>query len=318
MAAAGIGTVAVIGVGNVGRSWAIVFARAGLRVQLWDADPAAADRAMPAIGAALAEMVAAGLVSDSDAALARIVPLTTLGDALAEADWVQESVAERLEVKRALFAEMDALALPTATLASSTSAIPGSQFMAALSGAARCLVAHPVNPPHLIPLVELCGTPATSSETMDRADGFMAAVGQSPVRLAHEIEGFLLNRLQWALMGEALHLVGEGLCSPADIDRVMTDGLARRWAFIGPFMVAHLNASGGVRGYYAGLAEAIGRVQASLCTDYPPGAAVVDRLAAALEAQVAVDEIAAQQAWRDKTLLARRALTAPKSRASIE
>lgn len=138
-----------------------------------------------------------------------------------------------------------------------------------------------------------------------------ALVGQSPVQLAHEVEGFLLNRLQWALMGEALHLVGEGLCSPADIGRVMTDGLARRWSFIGPFMVAHLNASAGVRGYYAGLAEAIGRVQASLRTDYPPSPALVDRLAEALEAQVPVDEIAARQAWRDKMLLARRAPKAP-------
>ncbi|WP_416906847.1 MAG: 3-hydroxyacyl-CoA dehydrogenase [Polymorphobacter sp.] len=298
-----IDSVAVIGVGNVGRSWAVVFARAGLRVRLWDADPAAIARAQPLIGEALAEM--------PTAALARITAHASLAEALAGALWVQESVAERLEVKQALFAEMDALADPQAILASSTSAIPGSQFMAALPGAARCLVAHPVNPPHLIPLVELCGTPATAADTLARADALMAAVGQSPVQLAHEVEGFLLNRLQWALMGEALHLVGEGLCSPADIDRVMTDGLARRWSFIGPFMVAHLNASAGVRGYYAGLAEAIGRVQASLRTDYPPSPALVDRLAEALEAQVPVDEIAARQAWRDKMLLARRAPKAP-------
>lgn len=295
---------AIIGTGNVGRSWAAVFARAGLRVRLWDHDAQAVDRALPAIHAALAGMAAAGLVEDADAAMALISRHDTPDAALQGADWVQESVAERLDVKQALFARLDAAAAPHAILASSTSAIPGSQFMAGLAGAARCLVAHPVNPPHLIPLVELCGTPETAPETLEAADRFMAQVGQSPVRLNREVEGFLLNRLQWALMGEALHLVGEGLCSPQDIDKVMTDGLARRWAFIGPFMVAHLNASAGVRGYYAGLAEAISRVQSTLHTDYPPNEAVVDRLAQALEAQVPVSGIADAQAARDGKLLA--------------
>jgi len=294
---------AIIGTGNVGRSWAAVFARAGWQVRLWDHDQHAIDRALPAIRTALTDLATAGLVKDADAAMALVSRHDTPEAALADADWVQESVAERLEVKQALFARLDAAAAPKAILASSTSAIPGSQFMAGLPGAARCLVAHPVNPPHLIPLVELCGTPETAPATIDAADALMTRIGQSPVRMTREIEGFLLNRLQWALMGEALHLVGEGLCSPADIDRVMTDGLARRWAFIGPFMVAHLNASAGVRGYYDGLAEAISRVQSTLKTDYPPTPDVVDRLAAALEAQVAVSGIGDAQAARDRQLL---------------
>ncbi len=295
---------AVIGVGNVGRSWAVVFARAAVRVQLWDHDAQAIDRALPAIATALAEMQAAGLVDDAEAAMARIHRHDTVAEALAGADWVQESVAERLEVKIALYRTLDALAEPQAILASSTSAIPGSEFMAGLAGSARCLVAHPVNPPHLIPLVELCGTPETAPENIAIADRFMRHIGQSPVRLAREVEGFLLNRLQWALMGEALHLIGEGLCSPLDIDRVMVDGLARRWAFIGPFMVAHLNASQGVTGYYGGLAEAIARVQASLRTDYSPSAAVMERLASAMESQVPTADIAEHQARRNHRLLA--------------
>jgi L-gulonate 3-dehydrogenase len=294
---------AVIGVGNVGRSWAVVFARAGVQVRLWDQDSGAIDRALPQIAAALAELQSAGRVADAAAAMARVTRHADLADALAGADWVQESIAEQLTAKIALFRQLDALAAPHAIIASSTSAIPGSQFMAGLAGSARCLVVHPVNPPHLIPLVELCGTPETTPETIAAADRFMAGIGQSPVKLAREVEGFLLNRLQWALMGEALHLVGEGLCSPEDIDRVMTDGLARRWSFIGPFMVAHLNASQGVRGYYAGLAEAIGRVQASLRTDYPPGSDLVNTLASALENAVPIADIAARQAWRDQKLL---------------
>ncbi len=294
---------AVIGVGNVGRSWAVVFARAGLRVQLWDNDPAAIDRALPAIAAALEAMRTAGRLDDPSTAMARIQRYDTLKEAVSGVDWVQESVVEQLAIKRELFSQLDSIAPKDAILASSTSAIPGSQFMAGLAGSYRCLVVHPVNPPHLIPLVELCGTLETAPATVAAAEGFMTEVGQSPVQLAREIEGFLLNRLQWALMGEALHLVGEGLCRPEDIDRVMTDGLARRWSFIGPFMVAHLNASQGVRGYFAGLAEAIGRVQASLRTDYPPHAELVYTLAAAMEAKVPVASIAEHQSQRDTRLL---------------
>lgn len=298
-----IGSVACVGVGNVGRSWAIVFARSGCDVALWDADPAACARALPAIAEGLRDLAAIGVLDDADAALARISIAPDLEHALASAQWVQESAAEQLEIKRELFARLDLLARPEAILASSTSAIPGSQFMAGLAGSPRCLVAHPVNPPHLIPLVELCGNGETAEQTLAAATSFLADIGQTPVRLHREIEGFLLNRLQWALLGEAMHLVGEGLCSPEDIDRVITDGLARRWAFIGPFAVAHLNASKGVEGYFDVLSDAIARVQGSLRTDYPPTREVVEAGHAAMVRTVPVDDIPQRQQWRDRNLL---------------
>jgi 3-hydroxyacyl-CoA dehydrogenase len=124
--------------------------------------------------------------------------------------------------------------------------------------------------------------------------------------LNREVEGFLLNRLQWALLGEALHLVGEGVCSTDDIDRVLTEGLALRWAFIGPFEVGHLNASRGLEGYFEGLSEAIQRVQQSLRTDYPPSPALVAQAHATLAHRIPVDTIAARQAWRDRRLMALR------------
>jgi 3-hydroxyacyl-CoA dehydrogenase len=298
--------VACIGVGNVGRSWAIVFARAGWDVVLWDAHPDSIARAWPLIETALTDLKAGGLLSDIAEPLGRIRAADSLAEAVADADYIQESASENLAVKRALFAEIDSLAPATAIIASSTSAIPGSTFLEAVPGRNRCVVAHPVNPPHLIPLVEICGAPWTDEETVERTRAIMAGIGQSPVILKREIAGFLLNRLQWALLGEALHLVGEGLCSPEDIDRVLTNGLALRWAFIGPFAVGHLNATQGLNGYFDVLRDALALVQADLRTDYPPDARTVALAHDAMARHVPVDTIPSRQAWRDRRLMALR------------
>ena len=296
--------VALVGVGNVGRSWAVVFARAGCEVTLWDAMDAAIPRALPLIEAALSDMGPSPAAADPRALIRRAA---SLAEALVGVDYVQESAAENLDAKRALFAQMDELAPADAILASSTSAIPGSDFVQGLKGADRCLVAHPVNPPHLIPLVELCASPWTSPETIARAKALMTDIGQSPVVLTREIDGFLLNRLQWALLGEAMHLVGEGYCSPEDIDRVLTDGLALRWAFIGPFEVGHLNSTAGLEGYFSGLQQAISRVQNSLRADYSPGPDLVAQAHAAMAARTPVSAIPARQTWRDRRIKALRA-----------
>ena len=298
---------ACIGVGTVGRSWAIVFARAGWRVALWDIERQKAEAAQEMIFAALRALEAGGDITESaQTVAARIFIADSLEAAVAGAEWVQESAAENLDVKRNLFLQLDTAAGDEALLASSTSAIPGSLFMNDLAGVARCLIAHPVNPPHLIPLVELCGSPYTATETLDSAHQIMSAFGQDPVRLNREIDGFLLNRLQWALMSEALHLVGEGVCSARDLDRVMTSGLARRWAFLGPLSVAHLNASAGIEGYFDVLGEAFARVQKSLRTDYPLSRQLVDKLNAALSADAPLDEIENAQRARDLRIAALR------------
>ncbi len=304
-----------IGVGNVGRSWAIVFARAGWNVVLWDRDPASVERALSMIGIAAADLKAAGLLPDPDSMLARISASATLAEAVADADFVQESASEVVAIKQELFVQMDAHAAAGAIIASSTSAIPGSAFLESVPGRARCLIAHPVNPPHIIPLVEICAAPWTEPGIVDRTYKIMEEVGQSPVVLNREIDGFLLNRLQFALLGEALHLVGEGVCSPGDIDRVLTQGLALRWAFIGPFAVGHLNATQGLKGYFDVLREAIGRVQASLRTDYPPDARTVGLAHDALARRIPVEEIPERQIWRDRRLMALRQHLAEAERA---
>ena len=150
-----------------------------------------------------------------------------------------------------MFAALDALAPAAAVLASSTSAIPASQFTEALAGRARCLVAHPVNPPHLVPVVELCGAPWTAAATIERARAVMTEVGQVPIVVRRELDGFILNRLQGALLSEAMRLVGEGYVSPEDLDKTVAHGLGLRWSFMGPFATIELNAPGGVADYCA-------------------------------------------------------------------
>ena len=242
---------AIVGAGLIGRAWAVVFARAGWQVRLFDAVPAQLATARQLIAQSLAEQEQAGLVTDARAALERIITLHKLSQALTDAAWVQENLPEEVALKRTAFAEFDRLASPDAILASSTSAIVASQFTADLAGRARCLVAHPVNPPHLVPVVELCGAPWTSEATLDRARATMESLGQVPVLVRREIEGFVLNRLQGALLTEAMRLVADGVVSPDDLDKTMRDGLGMRWSFMGPFETIELNAPGGVADYCA-------------------------------------------------------------------
>ena len=166
-------------------------------------------------------------------------------------EFVQENGPEKIEEKLAIFALLDKLAPPNALLVSSTSAITASRFTEALPGRARCLVGHPVNPPHLVPLVELCGAPWTSPEAIDRARNIYREIGQVPVTINREINGFVLNRLQGALLAEAFRLVGEGYISAEDLDHTVKDGLGLRWSFLGPFETIELNAPGGIPDYCA-------------------------------------------------------------------
>ena len=242
-------TVGIVGAGLIGRSWANVFARAGWRVQVWDPGAAQRDAAHAQIAQSLHELEAHGLVHDAAGAAARVHVRATLEDAVLGATYVQESGPETLEAKRSIFAALDAAAPAHCVLASSTSAIVASQFTESLAGRARCIVAHPVNPPHLVPVVELCGAPWTSAETKATARDVMQRVGQVPIDVRREIDGFVLNRLQVALLTEAFRLVQDGVVSPQDLDHTIADGLGLRWAFMGPFETIELNAPGGIADY---------------------------------------------------------------------
>jgi len=298
---------AMIGGGLIGRAWAMVFARAGWQVRLFDSAPAQRIAAHDYMAASLAEQRAYGLVDDAARALARIAVVERLEDAVADATWIQENLPEVLVVKREVFVALDRLALPSAIIASSTSALPASRFTEALPGRARCLVAHPVNPPHLVPVVELCGAPWTAPEIIARARDVMTAVGQTPVTIHGERDGFVLNRLQGALLSEAMRLVGEGVISPEDLDRTVRDGLGLRWSFMGPFETIELNAPGGIADYCARYTGFYRRLQAE-----PAGPAVYDdgNVARILDQwgdAPGPEQLAARTRWRDQRLASLRA-----------
>lgn len=303
--------VACIGTGNVGRAWAVVFARAGHEVSLFDSAPGAVDTALPLIETTLTQLAKAGWISEDLAAIrARLHPAATLAEAVAGAVHIQESVREDVEIKRAVASEIAAHAAPDAVIASSTSALPGSTFLTHIPHPERALVAHPVNPPSLIPLVELCTTGQTSDQTIARTRAFMEGCAMKPVVLKKEIDGFLLNRLQYTLVAEALHLVGEGYCEAEDIDTVMTQGLALRWLSIGPFATAHLNATKGFQGFVDQLGPMMRKMGQDAKTDYDWDDDMVARIHAMLAQRIPVDQIPAWQAWRDARILANRSTQA--------
>lgn len=297
-------TIAIIGAGLIGRSWANVFARSGWDVRVWDADAKVTAKAPGLIADSLRDLARHGLVTDAEAAARRVRAGASLEEAVSNVDFVQESGPETLEAKRELFARLDAAARPDTVLASSTSAIVASLFTEQLKGRARCLVAHPVNPPHLVPVVELCGAPWTAPETIARARAIFASVGQSPIEVKREIDGFILNRLQVALLTEAFRLVGEGYVTPQDLDRTIADGLGLRWSFMGPFETIELNAPEGIVDYCRRYGDWFRRYMADLPKPEVWNEANWRRVAEAWGPAPDAATVARKSRWRDARLAA--------------
>lgn len=296
--------VAVVGAGLIGRAWSIVFARAGFDVTLWDKFPQAVPAALDFIAERLPELRDNGLLAEEPSiVMARIRRVDDLADAVRDAEHVQENGPERVPEKLVLFAALDRLARPDAVLASSTSGIPASAFTERLSGRARCLVAHPVNPPYLIPLVELCPAPWTDEATVARTRDLMTRAGQVPATVKKEMDGFALNRLQGALLAEAFRLVADDVISPTDLDALVKHGLGLRWSFMGPLETIDLNAPGGLADY----CDRYGPLYATMQEQMTPlewDRALVGRLQAARRAVLPANMQPNRQEWRDRRLMA--------------
>jgi len=300
-------TVAIVGAGLIGRSWAIVFARAGWDVQITDPSAEQLAAAPKLIRAGLDQLAEHGLAEDPEAAAERVSPAASIEEAVRGAELVQENGPEALEVKREIFSELDRLSPKEAVIASSTSAIVASQFTADLAGRERCLVAHPVNPPHLVPIVELCGAPWTSPATIAAAREIYEAVGQAPITVNREVDGFVLNRLQAILLAEAFRLVGEGVVSPQDLDRTLKDGLGLRWSFMGPFETIELNAPGGIADYCERYIGFFRRLMQDLPTEAVWERDNVARVLEAWGRAPTKAEVLERSAWRDSRLAALKA-----------
>ena len=308
--------IAIIGAGLVGRSWAISFSRAGHNAFLWDSQQGAAEAAVAYIESILPDLQANELLRGSTPheVLARLHVVDTAEEALAGAIYAQESTPELLAVKREVYARLDALADPETILASSTTALLPSAFTEGLKGASRCIVAHPINPPYVIPAVEVVPSPWTRPEVVTQTADLLRSIGHVPVVMQKELDGFLVNRLQGALLHEAFRLVAEGYAGTADIDACLREGLALRWSFIGPFETIDLNAPGGVRDYVARYGPAFARMAEGAKPIAWEGA-LLDKVEAERRAALPAAALAARQAWRDRRLMA---LAAHKQKASRE
>jgi L-gulonate 3-dehydrogenase len=296
--------VAIVGTGLIGRAWAAIFARAGWNVRLTDPHVPTLKAAPRLIRDELHALARHGLADDPDGAVARVSVAADLEEAVRDVEFVQENGPEKVEDKKIIFAQLDKMAPKDALLVSSTSAITASRFTEKLPGRARCMVGHPVNPPHLVPLVELCGAPWTSPEAIDRARNIYREIGQVPVTINREINGFVLNRLQGALLAEAFRLVGEGYISAEDLDHTVKDGLGLRWSFLGPLETIELNAPGGIPDYcarYTGFYKELASAAAGPEVYESPN---VDRVIAAWPHQPTAERIAGLTLRRNERLAA--------------
>lgn len=298
--------VAIVGSGLIGRSWAIAFARGGWEAALWDPAEGAAQAALGTIEGLLADLAGYDLLQGQEPAAirARLRAAATLEETLEGVAYVQESAPERLDVKRELWSRLDRAAAPETILASSTSALLPSSFTEHLAGRARCLVSHPINPPYLIPAVEIVPAPWTAADTMARAEAIMTAIGQAPMRMKREAEGFIMNRLQAVLVNEAMRLVANGYCGVEDVDRGIRDGIGLRWSFIGPFEVGDLNAPAGVRDYFTRYRGLFDAVEERPLPAAPWDERLLDQVESERAARLPRGSLDERQRWRDRRLMA--------------
>lgn len=296
--------IAVVGAGTIGVAWAVAFARAGEEVRVYDPDAKRRAAAPDEIAIRLEALGSFDLLADDVAVvLARVVMCETLDSAVSGCAYVQECAPEDVDVKRDLFARLDAVAPADAILASSSSALPASRFADGLPGRARCLVAHPGNPPYLLRVVELVPAPFTSAEVVDRAAETLETGGMSVVRVNTELEGFVFNRLQGALLREAYCLVRDGVATVDDVDCVVREGLGRRWAVVGPFEAVDLNTRGGIEVHAARLGPVYARMGAERGQNDPWTPALVEQVTRERRRLLPLHAWEDRVMWRDRMLM---------------
>ena len=243
--------VALIGCGLIGQSWAISFLNAGFCVSLFDPGKGVTAQAKEKIEAKLSDLQVNGLIKKTNISdyMTKIDLAEDISSAVRGSIHIQESGPEDLKVKKELTKKIDAVAAENIPIASSTSGIPASLYASNVKGQYRCLVAHPINPPHLIPAVEIVPAPFTSTSITEAVKNIIISIDKKPIELKKEIPGFVVNRLQGALLSEAFKLVKDGISSAENIDKAISEGLGLRWSFMGPFQTIHLNAPEGIAGY---------------------------------------------------------------------
>jgi len=238
--------VVCVGAGLIGQGWATIFSSAGLEVTLQDVTETLLEKAMEGVKSNLIFLEAKSFLKqgEAEAALKRIKTSRLIGEAVREADYVQESVPDHYDFKKQVFREMDVAAPDHAILASSSSGLLMTEIQKATRKPGRCVLVHPVLPVFLIPLVEIAGGEQTSRETLTATYDFMKRLGKVPVLLKREVSGYIVNRLQAALLREAIDLVDKDIVSAEDVDKAFCMGIGLRDPIVGPFLRIHLAGDG--------------------------------------------------------------------------
>jgi 3-hydroxyacyl-CoA dehydrogenase len=294
--------IAIVGTGVIGASWAALYLSKGLEVAATDPAPGADERLREFIDKAWPALERLGL--SAGASRSNLSFNADLAEALKGVDFVQENGPERIDFKQKLYGQMDALLPPDVIIASSSSGLPMSEIQkGATAHPQRCVIGHPFNPPHLIPLVEIVGGKLTSEETIQRADEFYTSLGKDTVRIKKELPGHVANRLQAALAREVYYLVATDVLSAADVDTALASGPGLRWGIMGNMMINHLaGGPGGIEHFFEQFA---GPLQASFKGLGNPELTpeVQKKLADGVHAEIGSRTIEDLEAQRDKLLI---------------
>ncbi|XP_057659834.1 lambda-crystallin [Diorhabda carinulata] len=296
--------IGIVGSGLIGRSWAMIFAASGYTVSLYDIESKQIESALIDIEQQLKTLEKENLLRgklNAKQQFALISGTTSLEEAVRDAVIVQECVPEILDLKRKVWKQVDDLVSPNTILSSSTSTFMPSLFSDQLKNKKNIIVSHPVNPPYYVPVIEVVPAPWTDPEVAKKTRAIWEEVGQMPVSLSREIPGFIINRLQYALLNETWNLVSEGILDVKDIDKVMSHGLGMRYAFMGMLETAHLNEHG-----FENYCKRYGETIYNVSKDFKPipkfEGPNVKEIAKQLEVDVPLDKLQERRNWRDLAL----------------
>lgn len=297
--------IGIIGSGLIGRSWAMIFASGGFSVTIYDIDEKQVQNALTDIESQLKRLESANVLRGELSASQQVSLIKGVSDLDAlvkNSHYLQECVPEQLALKRELYTKVDRVLEKETILATSTSTFLPSVLSEGLVHKSQFIVAHPVNPPYFVPLVEVVPAPWTEARVVEVTASTLRQVGQAPITMKKEIPGFALNRIQYAILNECFNLIQDDVVNVADIDTVMTAGLGMRYAFLGPLETAHLNAEG-FSNYTERYAESMYAVSKTFNPIPKISGPVAHEIAKQLEEMVPLEKLPARRTWRDESLV---------------